>query len=125
LKTSVCLATLPATAMGIAASTVGITAAEAAIGATPGPATDGEPRIPEGVPEDVLEESEEEPKVAPKPEPEVVRGHDHRPHGGGSSPIPWCTSTIFIITLHGRGLEGCHRRGNGGGPGASHPLRVG
>jgi hypothetical protein len=47
-------------------------------------------------------------------------GHDRRPNDGGSSPIPWCTSTIFIGAPHDRCLKGCHRRGNGGGPG--HPT---
>jgi hypothetical protein len=55
--------------MGMPASTVETTAVEAAVGATLGPAPNGEPRTPEGVPEDVLEESE----VALKSVPEVVR----------------------------------------------------
>jgi hypothetical protein len=107
-------------------------AVDVAVGATLEPAPDCEPRTPEGVPEDVMEESEEEPEVALEPVPEVVRKEAPaegamiavRPHGGGSSPILWCTSTIFIAAPHGRGLGGCHRRRNGGGPRASHPLRA-
>jgi hypothetical protein len=47
-----------ATVMGTTAS-----AADAAIGVTPGPAPDGQPRTPEGVLEDVVEDSEGEPEV--------------------------------------------------------------
>jgi hypothetical protein len=43
------------------------------VGATPGPAPDGEPRTPEGVPEDVVEDSEGEKEVALEPVPKVVR----------------------------------------------------
>jgi hypothetical protein len=57
---------------GMTASATGTTVTEVAVGATLGPAPDGEPRTPKGVPEDVLEESEEEPEVAPEPVPEVV-----------------------------------------------------
>jgi hypothetical protein len=112
--------------MGTTASAAGTTAVEAAIGVTPGSARDGEPRTPKEVPEDVPEEPKVEPEVAPEPVPEVVQEEalaegDHRPYDGDSSPIPWCTSTIFTDTLHGR----CNRRGNGGGPRASHPLCAG
>jgi hypothetical protein len=61
-----------ATATGTAAPTIGTTAAEAAVGVTPGSATSGKPQTPKGVPEDVSEESEEEPEMAPEPVPEVV-----------------------------------------------------
>jgi hypothetical protein len=62
-----------ATTMGMAASAVGTTTVEAAVGVTLGPAPDGEPQTTEGVPEDVLGESEEEPEVVPELGPEVVR----------------------------------------------------
>ncbi len=56
----------------MATSTIGTAAAYAAIGATPGLASDGEPQTPKGVPEDVVE-SEGEPEVAPEVVPEVVQ----------------------------------------------------
>jgi hypothetical protein len=59
--------------MGTATSVVGTTAVDAAVGVTPGPALDGEPRTPEGVPEDMVEDSEGETEVASEPMLEVVR----------------------------------------------------
>jgi hypothetical protein len=52
--------------MGMAASTIGTAAADAAVGATPGPAPNSKPWTPGGFPEDVVEDSEGEPV------PEVV-----------------------------------------------------
>jgi hypothetical protein len=57
----------------MATSTIGTAAAYAAIGATPGLASDGEPQTPKGVPEDVVEDSEGGPEVALEPVPKVVR----------------------------------------------------
>jgi hypothetical protein len=58
--------------MGTTSSVIGTATTDVAVGATPGPAPDSEPRTLEGVPEDVVEDSEGEPEVAPEPVPEVV-----------------------------------------------------
>jgi hypothetical protein len=57
---------LPRSSPNGAATATGTTATDVAVGATPVPAPDGEPRTPEGVPEDVVE-FEGEPEVAPEP----------------------------------------------------------
>jgi hypothetical protein len=118
--------------MGTTTSAAGITTAEAAVGATPGSATGGEPQTPEGVPEDVLEVSEEEPEVALELVPVLEVVVEEVPAEGamitvrsGSFPIPRYTSAALTGAPHS-----CYRGryvqcGTGGGPGASHPLCVG
>jgi hypothetical protein len=113
---------LPKSSPSGAATMTITTTADVAVGATLGLAPDGEPRTPGGVPEDVVE-SEGEPKVAPEPVPEVVL--EEAPAEVAMIAISWCVSTTFVGAPQGRGFGGCHRHGNGGGPGASLPLCVG
>jgi hypothetical protein len=91
--------------MGIAAPAAGTTATEAAVRATPGPATDGEPQTPEGIPEDMLEESEEEPEMALEP----VNGPDDIPMGEAVSTAHWAVSQVQrVLCREGEDLANEH-----------------
>jgi hypothetical protein len=88
-----------ATAMGTTTSAACTAATDVAVGATSGPALDGEPWTPDRVPKDIVEDSEEEPEVAPEPVPKVV--WDEAPAEGAMITVCTAVAPPRIATASG------------------------